>query len=628
MELFDIDVNLDEGVSEKAIEKVKSLILEKGDDEELIEEIKESDFSAIINEEVEEVEEIVTFACPICDSEVGENDSQCPNCGAIFEEEEEFENTVEDLSVEETEQEKTFDNEVEDLILDFQEKIDLHQKRIDRFEKSGLDMRYLKGDLNELRNAQSERNEKKYEKLSNKIEDKIEHVENIIVITTKFENLLNALSEDIDISKWKKKLDKIYEGCEIGEYEVASKRAEKIQKEIIEEINQLDKKLLDDLIEKKTKEARELIDNIKLNLNIERLEEKIDEALSARKEGNIGEGVQKAIEALDSASKISQISEKIEEANKYVEDIKKRGMDTSEYLDNIDDSIQKIETGEKEIALEIIEDTIGKMKRRLEKYEEEETEKESSQEPSEKIQNKIIQMKSFLEQVEKFDIEINEGEKMINEAERYFEENENEKGLDKLKEMEKTYRGRVEKKIDEIIQSFNDETSDIPLEKNLSVEEVEELKEKGEYDKILDLIESAEENIDSQKKIKKDLKDDILKMERVIEHGEDFDFGMKDVKILLEEGEKKIEEGNWSKAKYNIKNSQKMLKQKILDYLKEEIKNAKKKLKGVKNDDFDVTKPISFLKDANRARKENQLEESFKALENYKKEMEDIFENT
>lgn len=628
MELFDIDVNLDEGVSEKAIEKVKSLILEKGDDEELIEEIKESDFSAIINEEVEEVEEIVTFACPICDSEVGENDSQCPNCGAIFEEEEEFENTVEDLSVEETEQEKTFDNEVEDLILDFQEKIDLHQKRIDRFEKSGLDMRYLKGDLNELRNAQSERNEKKYEKLSNKIEDKIEHVENIIVITTKFENLLNALSEDIDISKWKKKLDKIYEGCEIGEYEVASKRAEKIQKEIIEEINQLDKKLLDDLIEKKTKEARELIDNIKLNLNIERLEEKIDEALSARKEGNIGEGVQKAIEALDSASKISQISEKIEEANKYVEDIKKRGMDTSEYLDNIDDSIQKIETGEKEIALEIIEDTIGKMKRRLEKYEEEETEKESSQEPSEKIQNKIIQMKSFLEQVEKFDIEINEGEKMINEAERYFEENENEKGLDKLKEMEKTYRGRVEKKIDEIIQSFNDETSEIPLEKNLSVEEVEELKEKGEYDKILDLIESAEENIDSQKKIKKDLKDDILKMERVIEHGEDFDFGMKDVKILLEEGEKKIEEGNWSKAKYNIKNSQKMLKQKILDYLKEEIKNAKKKLKGVKNDDFDVTKPISFLKDANRARKENQLEESFKALENYKKEMEDIFENT
>lgn len=628
MELFDIDVNLDEGVSEKAIEKVKRLILEKGDDEELIEEIKESDFSAIINEEVEEVEEIVTFACPICDSEVGENDSQCPNCGAIFEEEEEFENTVEDLSVEETEQEKTFDNEVEDLILDFQEKIDLHQKRIDRFEKSGLDMRYLKGDLNELRNAQSERNEKKYEKLSNKIEDKIEHVENIIVITTKFENLLNALSEDIDISKWKKKLDKIYEGCEIGEYEVASKRAEKIQKEIIEEINQLDKKLLDDLIEKKTKEARELIDNIKLNLNIERLEEKIDEALSARKEGNIGEGVQKAIEALDSASKISQISEKIEEANKYVEDIKKRGMDTSEYLDNIDDSIQKIETGEKEIALEIIEDTIGKMKRRLEKYEEEETEKESSQEPSEKIQNKIIQMKSFLEQVEKFDIEINEGEKMINEAERYFEENENEKGLDKLKEMEKTYRGRVEKKIDEIIQSFNDETSEIPLEKNLSVEEVEELKEKGEYDKILDLIESAEENIDSQKKIKKDLKDDILKMERVIEHGEDFDFEMKDVKILLEEGEKKIEEGNWSKAKYNIKNSQKMLKQKILDYLKEEIKNAKKKLKGVKNDDFDVTKPISFLKDANRARKENQLEESFKALENYKKEMEDIFENT
>jgi len=605
LELFDIDVSIDNGVSEEAIEKVRSLILEEEEDEELLEKFREMEFSAIVTEieEGEEIEEVVTFACPICDSEVGENDSKCPNCGAIFEEERD----EEDLEDEEDQKEST--------TVDFQDEIDRYQKRISRFENLGLDMQYLKEDVSELKKAQSTGDEKKCERISDEIQDRIEHVENIIEIIAKCENFLSVLSEKIDVSEMEKKVDKIYEGCKIGEYRVAAKRGENIQNEIVGELSGVDEgKWLDDLIENRSEEARELISNIKADVDIERVEEKIDEALSARNDGNVEEGVHKVMEALDSASKISEISEKIEEANKYLENIKQIGIDTSEYLESIDDTIRKIGTGEKETAFEIIEETMADMQNKLEKDKKEKAEKQDSKEPSEKIQKKINSMESLLEEAEKFDIEICEGEEKVEEAVRYAEENEYEEGFMKLEEVENMYRGKLEKEIDEIVDSMKEEGgTKTYLMKNFLLDEVEKLKENGNYKIILDIIEETE---------------NISKIENIISYSEDLEFEMNDVKALLSEAKEKIEIRDWSGCRNYVESCRKKVKNKLLDFLKGEIKYAKKKLSVVDSEDIDITKPIDFLKEANRSRKDNQLEESFKALKNYKEEMEKIFENT
>ncbi|MEF8835625.1 MAG: hypothetical protein V5A76_05670 [Candidatus Thermoplasmatota archaeon] len=635
LKLFDIDIDIDEGVSKESIERVKNLILEEGEDEELLEKFREIEFSPIVNEdkEGEEVEEVVTFACPICDSEVGENASQCPNCGAIFEEEndeEDFEEEAETISELEPDMGETItEDEEEEMKRDFQDDIDSYQKRIDRFENSGFAMKYLKEDVSELQEAQSEGNERKSERILEQIEDKIEHVENIMEITAKCENFLTILSEKINVSEMEKRIDKIYEGCEIGEYEVASNRAENIQKEIIEELNEFEEVgWLDDKIDEKIEEARELVSNIKADLSKERVEEKIEAALAAKKEGDIKEGVHKVIEAFNSASKILEISEKIDEANKYLEDIQQRGIEASEYLESIKDAKRKIETDEEEAALGLIEKCIEDMENRLEEGEGEKTKEQDSQELNEKIQNKRSQMESLLEQAGKFDIETSKGEEKINEAMRYIEEEEYETGLTTLEEIEETYRGKVENEIDEMIDSMKEESDEDLFEKEFPFEEVEELMDERDYEKILGLIEEVEKNMEKQKETKEDLAEDISKFENIINSSENLDFDMKEVRDLLEDAEDKMEEENWSGAREYIKSCESTVKQKLLDFLKGEIKRAKKKLRDVDNEDVDVTKPIDFLKDANRARKENQLEKSFETLEDYKEEMEKIFDNT
>lgn len=612
LKLFDTEVDLEDGISKEAIEKVKSLVLEKEDDEELAEKIREMDFSPIVSED--EVEEVVTFACPICDSEVGENDSQCPNCGAIFEEEGGEEKTEEEEEI---------------MAVDFQEEIDEYEKRISQFEDSGLDMKYLKEDLGELKDAQNKGDEKKGEKVLKKIDGKIEHIENIVKVKSRCENFLSVLSEKIDVSKLEKKVEKIYEGCKIGEYEVASKRAEEIKKEIVSELDGLEEKgWLKEQIDEKIEETRDLISNIKADVSTEKVEEKIDHAISAKNEGDVGEGLHQAMEALRHGSNILEISEKIEDANEYLEKIRQRDIEDSEYLSSIEDSKRKIETGEKETAFDIIEKCIEDMQSRLEKEEEEDKEELESQELDEKIQEKLPQIESLLEQAEKFDMETNEGENKLDQVKNHAEEEEYEKGYNKLEEIEENYREKMEDEIDEMIDSIKEKSDESLFEKIFPNEKIEEAKEKDKYEKILELIEKTKEELEEEKEISEDLNERISKIENIIHFSENLDFEMEKVKGLLEDTEEKIEDGDFSSAEERIENCQGIVKQKLLDFLKGEIKNAKKKLSNVEDEDVDVTKPIDFLKEANRARKENQLEDGFEALKNYKVEMEKIFENT
>ncbi|MFW6047966.1 MAG: hypothetical protein ACOC87_01535 [Candidatus Natronoplasma sp.] len=613
LKLFDIDVDVENGISKEAFEKVKSLILEEGGDEELLEKIGEMEFSAIVNEddetisteETEDFEEIVTFACPICDSEVGENDSQCPNCGAIFEVE---------------------SDEEEEPLVDFQDEIDLYQKKIKQFERSGLGIKYLKKEVSKLEEAQNKGDEKRGEILLEEIQDKIEHVENIMRITTKCENFLSVLSEKLDVSDLEKKVDKIYEGCDIGEYQVASKRGDKIQKEIVEKLNGLEeKKWLRDLIEEKSEEARELISEIKSDVDIDRVEEKIGEALSAKNDGDLEDGLHNVTEALNSASKILEISENIEEANKYLEDIKQKGIDASEYEEEIDNTIRDIETGEELAAFEIIERTIEDMQNSLEKYEEEK-EKQELEELSEKIEEEISQMEALLEQAKKFDIGVIEGEEKIDEALTHAEEDEYEEGLTKLEEVDETYRGKVEDEIDRKIDSMKEGMNENVSEEASPFEKIEELKDKGDYEKILELLEDMEKEMESQKEIKDGLTEFVSEIERIIGYSENLDFDMKDVRDLLEDTEEQIEKGDWSEAEDHLKSCRKKIRKKLLHYLKGEYKSAKKKLKGIDREDIDVKKPVELIKKANRARKENRLKESFETLNDYKEEMDKIDE--
>ena len=105
VDLFDIDEMETELEDEEKVEKVFESILteEKRDETELLEQLKEigggtddkvegAEERGETEEETEEpkdeeeTEEEITFECPVCETEVSEDDTECPECGAIFEE--------------------------------------------------------------------------------------------------------------------------------------------------------------------------------------------------------------------------------------------------------------------------------------------------------------------------------------------------------------------------------------------------------------------------------------------------------------------------------------------------------------------------------------------------------------
>lgn len=66
------------GESDVLIEKIKKIGSSKDSKKEEIEVRDPKD--------TEDVEEVVVYECPVCESTVREDDEQCPDCGAIFEE--------------------------------------------------------------------------------------------------------------------------------------------------------------------------------------------------------------------------------------------------------------------------------------------------------------------------------------------------------------------------------------------------------------------------------------------------------------------------------------------------------------------------------------------------------------
>jgi len=54
-----------------------------GDSSAIIDRLKDLSPKRVVDEE--EYEEVITYECPICGTEVDEDAEECPGCGAIFE---------------------------------------------------------------------------------------------------------------------------------------------------------------------------------------------------------------------------------------------------------------------------------------------------------------------------------------------------------------------------------------------------------------------------------------------------------------------------------------------------------------------------------------------------------------
>ncbi len=602
LDMFEFDLDIEEDIPEESIEKVKELIVEEGEDEELIEAIKELGSGG---EGVEDVEEVVTFACPICDSEVGEDDSECPNCGAIFEVEEE---------------EKKDEEKEESISIDIKEEVNSFQNKIDRFEREGLDMKYPKNYLSEFKHAGQEGDKESCEELSQKLDESLNYTEEIMNSLKKIDYYLDPISEKNEDPKFEDEVKKVYKGCELGEFRTASKKAKQLEAEIKNHLQKkIDEVWLEEFIESTIEEADSSISDIGKEMPIDYFREKINEARSLKNQGDLAEGLCLCKKTLDSIDTINKLYGKIREAEKLIDEIEKRE-DGSEFRKGLDQVMEKIESGEEQEALEMIGELIPELENTLEDIEKEKAKKEEEAKEKE-LEEKISEMKSLLE-IEIADLELSEEKEIRDEIIGLKEEEKHEEAIAKFDQFKESFEKKIKEQVERLKKRFEENG----FEEEFPRDELEKLVEKEDHFEALNLLKDTEERLESLKKREENLSEKISKIEGIIEDAVEIGFETDSVEEKLEKAKDEFEKKRFDSVKENIDACEDELQEKLVNFLRGEIENAKKTLRGVKSDEVDVKKTITYLKKANQAKKENELERGFEALKNYKKEMEVISE--
>ncbi len=644
LELFDIDV--EDEVEEDSMEKIMDMMLDEDEEKELIEDIKELGLSEDevpyqqtfegeeeIEEEPEEVEEVITFECPVCESEVAEDTVECPNCGAIFEESTEEtvkEEKTEGIDQEIGELEEGFDEELEkeeeSESVDFKDDIESFESELQHFEYASLDIGYIEKDLESLKKAQEENKKEEGEKLVRELQENLDLSREIKEKIGRSQRYVEALSEKIDASKFEERIEEIYQGTEIGEYQAAHKKAKELENEIKERIYDESEEWLKTLIEDKIEKTEENLTETNSKIDLEHIEDEIKSAKSAKKDGKIDKALHETFKSLHSSEDVLEISTKLEEVNFYEEKLKQRDVDIEKFTDEVDRSLDKMGKIETSHIIDEIENTIEEMNEKLEREKEIERISRERQRKDlfKKIQQKIPKMKSLLKTAKDFDIETEEGKGLINEAVEFTKQNDYEKAVEKLNKCRGLFQEKLDRKIDKKIKRFKETEEKSTSE--IHIDDIEKYKQKGDYERALGLIDETEREIKFQQNPMGELNDEISKLENILDCAKELGFETHKCELLAEKAEKEKTKENWDESQKKIEECKESLEDILLDFLKGEIQSAKKELKEAKKKGKDVSEPIDLLKEANELQKENDLEGSFNAVYEYQKKMDEMRE--
>ncbi|MBS3817755.1 MAG: hypothetical protein KGY76_09365, partial [Candidatus Thermoplasmatota archaeon] len=614
--------------------------------------------------ETETSEEIITFECPICESEVSEDASECPNCGVVFEEpgegEEEIEETEEELEKEESrefdegteDEEESFEFE-EDLDIDLdigegteevgeetevplgpEDKIASFHEDIDDLKDSDLNLKSLEDEIEKLEKAQEEGEEEKITELSDNIEEQIQFVQDIRESVKRSQNYIDWLSGRTDVSELKSSIEQIYKGCDIGEYKIAAKRAKDVEEDIKEAASDkgLEDEKLKSEIEEKSEEIEERLSAVEsLDIEVDSIKKTLRDALDRKEEEDLEKAFHGIMGALRETEGLSEFSEKMEKAQFHLEKIKEKGQEHEKFADDLEESKEKAKEGKFSEANGILDRTIDEMKSKLkEKEEEKEAEGRDKKDLFKKVQKKIPEMKSLLNTAKDFDVEVEGGKNLINEALKKTKQNDYEEAIDSLEQCRVFFQTKLDKNIDTEIENIKKKTDADVTE---IIEDIEEYREKGEYEKVAGLIEKGKEKKEEETEEEleeepaEEIDEEFFEIKEIIEEAEGLDLKFPKGEHLLDEAKKEWGKGNRDQARENIEKAKNEVSSRLPGIIENEIKGAKEELKKTKVQGANISKPVELLKKTNRALKEGDLQQSFESFKSFKKKMEEIRSN-
>ncbi|MFW5907628.1 MAG: hypothetical protein ACOCTR_04620, partial [Candidatus Natronoplasma sp.] len=672
LRLFDEDIDLDEDSAQESIEKVMDMVMDE-EGGELIEEIDEipveEEYSEEdmededINEELiegvknlglseedlgkeedhaekEDTEELITFECPVCESEVGEDDAECPNCGVIFEVEErdKYKEEAEGKKDEEkrgvesdfAEIEDSLSLEIEDIkaLQTLPERLSSAEDRIETFGYPNIDLEDIERNLQRAKDLFEEEKGTKAEDLIEKVEESMDHAEKVGEKVERCQNYIEWVSNNADTSELEGWVEEIHRGCEIGEYKIASKKAEEVEEDIKEvalDTGLKDEDTLETFVEEKKSVGEENLSNINdldvdLDINTEHIKERMKKASEEKESGNMIDRFHEVMYAVKRTNKLYEFTSKIQKAEDHLEELEKNDFECSDYSEKIDEAKQKAQEGEWDEAIEVLEKTVKDIEEVLD--EKKSIEEEEKKDLFKKIQKKIPQMKGLLETAKDFGVEIEEGKDLINEAVQKTKDNEYENALDSLNDCETFFQKKLDDRIDTEIEELAAQASEDEVES--LIEDIRSHKSENDYEKVYNLIDAAEQKIEEEEESLEEVKIYISDVEKMMTEAEKFDFEFPKARKLIEKAKERYQQGNPRRCTELLDDAEDKVFQRLPNILKKEIKDAKEDLKKAKIKGANISEPVKLLKEINLAMKQDDLEKSFEKLKKYKEKMEEI----
>ncbi len=675
LSLFDEEIEIDEEEAEESIEKVMKMVGEddelvenfsdlggssEGSEErdevadELIEDIKELGLSEEDISEEEDVAEIITFECPVCESEVSEDASECPNCGVIFEEDEE-----EDLSEDEADsegldireedildEEVEIDTEISELedespveettekmmadeeVLEVQKRLDSVKERIEDIDHPDVEVREIKRQVEKVESSLEE--DKNVEEQIDELENQVDFANQIAEKVDRSRNYLEWLSSHIDITKGEKQIKKVKKGCRIGEYRVATKKAAEVEQKLKDASIDHDltkEKNFKDFMERKKEEIQKKlseIEDLEISREHEEFEKEFDKIPSLKEEDFL-DSFHRIMDLLKRIDRLSEISLDLNKTENYIERLEEMDVKIGEYQEKMGTIKDKVEEGHHEKAKEMSEEIKNQVKKRLK---EKKAEKERKRKDRfKKIQQMIPRIKELLQTAEEFGIDIEEGKKLIDEAMDSTKDNSYVEAINSLNECKIFFQKRLDNEIGEEIENIESESSSDKVESIL--QEIKTTKKEEDYEKVYELIEEAKHKIESEKEPEEkeeieEPKIDFSFVESMIEQAQEYDFGFPEASELIDEAKELHDKGNFDESEEHLEEAEKKISERLPHLLRKEIKEAKEDLKNAKIKGAEISEPVQLLKEINESMKRDNLRKSFEKLKEYKKKMDDI----
>ncbi len=507
--------------------------------------------------------DVIVFECPLCHVDVAEDAKKCPNCGAIFEDDEE--------------QEEEFNNKIAEA-----------KQRLAEARDTKLGINYLKELLKEAVTAGKNED---YTKGIQKADECINSALKVIDIYEMMDFAKTQIEEIKEIGMdhiiHLKNLKEVKEKIDAGDYDEALVLLEQAHMQIEENLTEIestehivDSPELELEFEGKFEEAKKVLFEIRdIDIDISGSKKLMKKARKAKNEGDVQTAMEHLDDLIETCQYISIISEIIEEGRGMVQELKHKGLEYISHLENLKKGKNMAEEGKHIESVDLLNSTLDALEKSLsvkpvtddlDKGELYDDMLDVAMDLLMKIRKthiafddieNLIDRASELEKKGKVDNAIKILEKSVNKAEKLLLIREHiDNGKTKIKELKKY--GKADRKYLEALK------------------EGKIMADNGDYDKAIETIKKTIEKMDmvlsdSQEIIvERKKKPSVTDIEDMVSELKDLLITAKKYGIKVDGGREIISEALESVTEKNFENTLELLdkgKDEITDYLKDVI---------------------------------------------------------